>query len=257
VSISNVQFDYVGAAAPTSANGIATNAWTDVTISNCQFFGGFTRAINPSPSGSFDSTLRRMLVSDCYVKGAKQGFAISSGVLATVLLTDNRFFTTGEAVTTLSSVTGARLEIDGGTYETTGAATPAVLVSGNVTEVSVRRADIRAVTYAARFNNGGGEIANCRIASAEDEAIRVSGGAWIQADNDIVVLTTKSAFIRTAGTLVSVGNRRGTNTTAPTLAAKVGEIVRHSAPAASGNVGWVATAAGNPATWNAYGAIAA
>lgn len=37
----------------------------------------------------------------------------------------------------------------------------------------------------------------------------------------------------------------------------VGDIIENSAPAASGFIGWVCTAAGNPGTWKTYGAISA
>jgi hypothetical protein len=36
-----------------------------------------------------------------------------------------------------------------------------------------------------------------------------------------------------------------------------GDIVYHSAPAASGNIGWVCTTAGSPGTWKTFGAISA
>lgn len=255
VSISDVQFDYVGAAAPSSANGIAMNAWTDVTIANCQFYGQFTRAINPSASGSFDSTLRRLFVSDCYVKGAANGFVVSSGVIETAVLTDNHFITTGECVYTLTAVTGSRLVVAGGTCETSGAATPAILVAGNVTDCLIRDVDVRATTYAVRANNGSGDVYRCRLASSTVEAMRVSGGAWVQRDNDLSVLTTKSAYIVTAGAITSYRNSRGSNTTTPTLYAQVGEVVYNAAPAAAGVMGWVCTTAGSPGTWKTFGTI--
>jgi hypothetical protein len=37
----------------------------------------------------------------------------------------------------------------------------------------------------------------------------------------------------------------------------VGDIVYHTAPAASGNIGWVCTTGGTPGTWKTFGAIAA
>jgi polygalacturonase len=37
----------------------------------------------------------------------------------------------------------------------------------------------------------------------------------------------------------------------------VGEVQLHSAPAASGNIGWVCTTSGSPGTWKTFGAIAA
>jgi hypothetical protein len=37
----------------------------------------------------------------------------------------------------------------------------------------------------------------------------------------------------------------------------VGDVVWHSAPAASGNIGWVCTTGGTPGTWKTFGAIAA
>lgn len=255
VAIADVVFQYDGATNASSANAIAMNAWADVTISDCDIYGAFTRGVNPSASGSFDNTLRRLTLRDVKVNGAKNGLVLSSGVNERVQVTDCEMYTTGECITSLSGATGSRYTVEGGIFETTGAATPAILIGGNVTGVEIRHADVRATTYAIRANNGGGEIKECRLASAEDEAIRISGGAWVQADNDIVVLTTKSAYITTAGTIVSVGNRRGTDTSAPTLAAKVGEIVRHATPAAAGTMGWVCTTAGNPGTWKAISTI--
>jgi hypothetical protein len=257
VSISNVQFDYVGPAAPASVRGITMSAWADVTISNCQFFGDFTSAINPSALGSFDNTLRRLFISDCFVQGSKYGFIGTSGVLERVTIANCLFLTTEEAIIILGSATGSRFTIQGGLFESSGATSPTVYFAGNVTGTIIRDADIRGLTYALRVNDGTGSVFNCRLESTNDEAMRVSGGTWSQYENEIVVDTAKSAFITTAGTLTSYRNNRGSNTTTPTLAAKVGEIVWHSSPAAAGNVGWICTTAGNPGTWKTFGNISA
>jgi len=256
VAISGVQFDYTGGAAPSSVNGISMNAWTDVTISDCQFFGEFTRAINPGASGSYDSTLRRVTISDCVVKGATNGFSMTSGVVDRLVIMDGHFVTSGEAVIIGSSVTGSGMAIQGGVYESSGGSTPAVTIGGNVTGCVIRGADVRGQTYAIRCNNGGGDVHDNRLTSATDEAMRVSGGTWNQFKNEIFVGSTKSAYVTTAGTIASYMNSRGSDTTTPTVAAKVGEIVWNSTPSAGGTIGWVCTTAGTSPTWKAFGAVA-
>jgi hypothetical protein len=53
------------------------------------------------------------------------------------------------------------------------------------------------------------------------------------------------------------GNIERQGTAAPTSGTyKRGDIVWNSTPAASGNVGWVCTTAGNPGTWKTFGTIA-
>lgn len=83
--------------------------------------------------------------------------------------------------------------------------------------------------------------------------------SWDVHDNTTIVPTTSYlySFGSTPGTIRPWTNNRGSGTGAPTLTATVGEIVQHSAPAASGNIGWVCTTTGSPGTWKAYGAIAA
>ena len=53
-----------------------------------------------------------------------------------------------------------------------------------------------------------------------------------------------------------LGRRHEFGTVAPTSGAhRVGDIAWHSAPAASGNIGWVCTTAGTPGTWKTFGTI--
>lgn len=52
--------------------------------------------------------------------------------------------------------------------------------------------------------------------------------------------------------------REATRSAAPTTGAWiVGDVVWNTAPAASGNIGWVCTTAGSPGTWKTFGTIAA
>lgn len=82
----------------------------------------------------------------------------------------------------------------------------------------------------------------------------VGGNAWTA----IAVTGQWIAFVGSSLFSTDARISSGNNSAAPTTGTwVVGDIVYHSAPAASGFIGWVCTTAGTPGTWKTFGAIAA
>lgn len=100
----------------------------------------------------------------------------------------------------------------------------------------------------AVFTNG--IISNNVLASDCKIEMYPAAGSMLQAINNMApqVVSPAGAFAR----IVGVGSA------APVAGTYyVGDILLHSAPAASGNIGWVCTTQGTPGTWKTFGAIAA
>lgn len=262
ILISNVEFEYIGPSGPTGAVCVAVNAYTDVTVSNCQAFGDWTSFVNPSPAGtSSDDTVRRLLIQGCKVHFAQSGVVFGSGVISEVSLVGNVMRTTNDTIAFNSSVTGDGLLIDGGLYEViAGNARFPFNMPANVTGILVRGATLKGDTFLFVVTDGAGRIEACDLIASGSgvSAVAVSGGTWHLIDNRPQITINSFLYTTSGGTVLSHGNIRGAASSAPsTWAATIGEIVRHSAPAAGGNFGWIATSSGDPATWKAFGEIAA
>jgi len=259
VMIANVQFEYTGLAAPASAYGIISNAYTNVQISNCQFIGDFSSAINPSAFAAFDDAIRNWVISGCSVFGAQNGFFFGNGVIDDVSLIGNVFNCTEHCVVISASATGgSKFVVQGGVYRSSGASFYPVYIADNITEVSISNANLIAVASAVRANAGGGVIQNCNLVSATD-AFRMEGGTWEYTNNKLSIPTTDRAYTLSAGTIYSYRNSRGSSSTLPALDSTVGEIVYNNTPVAGGTIGWICTTAGTTSTsvWKTYGAIQA
>lgn len=262
VSIHNVQIRYNGPASPAQSIGVVGLAYTDVDISNCQFYGAWTYAIDFSPaSTSCDSTARRVTVRDCEIHGANTGIVLITGAMENFALIDNVARTTHDTVSIGSSVTGGSgILIDGGRYEViAGNARYPLSMQANVTDILVQNAVLKSDNYLLVAGNGTGKLLACTLVSAGvgiSYATNISGGTWELVNNQVKIPSANRLYYTSGGTVTAWGNDRGSSTSAPTFAAVVGEIVYNSAPAAGGNVGWIATSAGSPATWKTFGGIA-
>lgn len=98
------------------------------------------------------------------------------------------------------------------------------------------------------------------------DVVNVDASYWTAGSVGIVEWMTSGAMGKSPGFVVDTTNierrysgaQSSLRTAAPTAGWWVrGDRVYHSTPAASGNIGWVCTASGNPGTWKSFGTISA
>jgi parallel beta-helix repeat protein len=128
------------------------------------------------------------------------------------------------------------------------AATIAALVLSNNTLIGVGATNNRGMysTTGIVFTRG---IVSGNVSDAIDQFV-VGAGSGLSFRNNVSASllapdTTMGRAIPAASAIPSSGTFQ------------VGDVVFHSAPAPSGNIGWVCTTAGSPGTWKAFGTISA
>lgn len=255
ISIRGVQFEYLGPALPAQAIGISVVAYADVSVSDCDFYGNWTHCVNVSSAGaSSDATARRLSIKHTNAQGAQTGLAMMSGAISNFNLLGNVWRTTNDTIVA-GSTTGAGLLIDGGHYEVlAGNARFPINLTSNITDVLVRGATLKSDATCFIATTGGGRVERCRLVSSvvAGGACNIGGGTWDLFKNDASAIPDNSAlYVTSGGTIRAWGNTRRVHTSAPGLAAQVGEIVPNGNPTAGGLWQWIATASGLPgsATW--------
>jgi hypothetical protein len=256
VIVSNVQFNYVGAAAPTSCNGISMNAWNDVLITGCQFNGDFTRYINPSSAaGTTDKTIANLVISNCVGYGGQFG-VVAGDSLSNAKLIANVFETTNSVVVFNTSTTSDSVFIQGGYYKTSDSTAYGIQCSGTVNNFILENATVIGGVHSVAVN-GSSIVRKNELTAATNDAIRINGGACVAYKNGITVLAARRAYVVITGSAVGYQNNRGSASSVPAYAAEVGELVYNNAPTSGGYIGWICTTAGSTSTsvWKTYGAI--
>ena len=257
LSIHNVQFNYTGTNPPVQSLGISCSAYTNVDISDCQFFGSWFWGVDITSVGtSSDDTARNVVIRDCRFQDVVRAIGIISGSYENVYLIDNIVKSTDDCIEIGSSVvSGSNFLLDGGKYETSGNTRFAVNITSNSSNVLIKNSYLIADGYAITATNSTGSVQNCNLVCSSAAACNISGGTWTLVNNIATIPTTSYLYINSAS-VKGWGNSRGGSATSPTLAAQVGEIVYNTAPASGGYLGWIATVSSNPATWKGFGVIA-
>lgn len=258
VIISNVQFNYVGSAAPTGVSGIAMSAWNDVLITGCQFNGDFTRYINPSAASALtDKTIANLVVSGCVGYGGQSGIVVGNS-LSNAKFINNVLETTDDVFVFSSSSTSTNILIQGGYYKTSGTGALGINAgSATLTNLVVENSNFYSDSYCVSVQTSA-TIRNNSLTSVSSDAVRLASGTCLYYNNNVSVPSSDRSHIVVAGTMTSYNNNLGSATSAPTKAAARGDIVYNSAPTSGGNFGWICTTAGGSgvAVWKTYGAIA-
>jgi hypothetical protein len=264
IHIHGVKMVWAGVASPTSANGISTHAWTDVTIEDCKFNGDFTRYINPSGYGSSDTTVRRMSIIGCVGNGGQYGIYHSSNTIEELFVSGNKFNCKYSCLAFGSSTTGDGLSVKSNYFRSSlgGAGDPVIYIAGNVINCDISDNTLESTDisggagFPVRFDSGFGEIYNNKLISVASEAIRSSGGTWKVFNNEIRIPDTERGASYAAGTLSYTMNNRGLASAIPsTMYGYLGDTYTNSSPTAGTYSKWVAVASGSPATWKGLGII--
>lgn len=128
------------------------------------------------------------------------------------------------------------------------AATIASLVISNNTMIGINATNNRGLrgTTGVVMTNG---LISGNVSNANDEFYGGSGSTLCFRNN------VSNDFI---GSDTTMGRALPSATSPPSTGGfRIGDVVFHSAPAPSGNIGWVCTTAGSPGTWKAFGTISA
>lgn len=275
--IGNIMTDFNNPGTPSMAGGIALVSATlsptngRYVIAENIITGSLYRGIEVSDSGGNPESLiiaKNIITSPAdigiYVLGCT-GFAIDGNVIKGA----------GQQGIAFSSCTGIG-RIDNNTINTTAGVGIGYIGNQTTLDIQVHNNFILAATasgvtienvrYLSLQNNTVKDVVN----SGSQRGFRVGGSVGIndgQVKNNTALGTyaTAAYSIITNGFLNSCyefGNSWNYQArylpAAPTTGTWArGDIVWHSSPAASGNIGWVCTAAGTPGTWKAFGTIAA
>jgi hypothetical protein len=127
------------------------------------------------------------------------------------------------------------------------AATIASMVISNNTMIGINATNNRGLrgTTGVVMTNG---LISGNVSNANDEFYGGSGSTLCFRNN------VSNDFI---GSDTTMGRALPSATSPPSTGGRIGDVVFHSAPAPSGNIGWVCTTAGIPGTWKAFGTISA